>query len=232
MLAFAKTKILLLDDDKSFLKTMAYYLDRNFGGQAIIKQFNNYEIYLEYIAENCFLLENPQELISSFYKKEIGSFDAVKELSSLCPITVIDNNLNQEKNGIDVAKHIKDYFPNSYRILLTGCVDNQNAILLHNNDIINYFINKGSDDALQDLTKAISQSLENISRSFYYDADEVFNNSSIIESDEYISAKRKCLDQFKWSSYITINQDGNLVIMLENDKSIIACYDEVGRRFC
>ncbi|MFO1259139.1 MAG: hypothetical protein U1E78_12120 [Gammaproteobacteria bacterium] len=228
MIADAKAKILILDDDPAFLNVLERYMDQRFKNSVIISGFSNSSSLFEYIQKQCYLPESPQNLIRSFYGNEITSNRAVEtlqELSKLPAILIIDYTLTNEKlSGIDVVTKIREYYPCLFVVLLTAHVDMHDALSLHNNEVIDLFITKENVNALDDLCDYLHKKLSNLKKESYFETDQAFESLEVLDSKHYIQSKASLLNKIPYKAYLTLCSSGKIAVLKEANQVNIYQY--------
>ena len=222
VLAFIKPQIILLDDDQSLLDVIHYYLTEQFKESAIVKTFSKSNDFLGYLEKSCYLPDAPLDIISSFYESEINKeaiLTTLKDLSVLSAIIVLDQELRGERRtGIDISATIREYFPSSYISMLTSNVPNNKAIQLHNNHNIDLFVDKKENDAIHNLYIFLSRQIEAIRNQYALDPIDIFPNSKNLEKDEYAECKRTFIEQFNPMVFLTLNENGDIVILQDGEQ--------------
>jgi hypothetical protein len=223
MLAGAKFKIVILDDDWSFLNVINYYLKQKFDNNVRIKTFNKSPDFISYIRDFCFLPDNPNDILCSFYSLQSTENNIKKtlyDLSYLSAVIVVDQNLRGEKqSGITLSREIREYFPASYIAMLTSNLTSDKAVMLHNENLIDLFVHKDSHDSIEYLFTRLWGQITFKQKDFEYNAEDVFDWESIITEDRYITAKLHLLNSLSYDSFLTINSAGDIAVLKE-DKTI------------
>lgn len=217
MLANAKTKIVLLDDDHAFTEAASYYLDKKFGNAVAISHFNASPSFLEHIHNYCYLPESINELISNFYvgsksKKEVEQ--VLKDLSVLPGIFIVDHQLRNESiDGTKVSQLVKEYIPSSFVIMLTSTVNPTDALNLHNNEIIDLYIRKDDGSPLESICTHLNKRISKLNESAYINPEDAFGFETILENESYISKRNDLLNQVPFKSYLTSTNEGEIAIL-------------------
>lgn len=221
MLAFIKPKIILLDDDQSLLDVIHYYFNEQFKNTVKLTMFSKSCDFLSHLEQHCYLLESPLEIINSFYENEINKeqiIKALKDLSVLSAIIVLDQELRGEVvTGIEISATIREYFPSSYITMLTSNVPNSKAIQLHNDHNIDLFIDKKDTDAIHNLYNYLYKHIETSNSQYTLDPSDVFSQIINLESDQYTTAKHQFLKKINPSCFLTLNGNGDMAIMLDDN---------------
>ncbi len=220
MIAGAKPKILLLDDDAVFLNVLALYLKKRFNSSVHISKFTSAQSFICHIEEHSYLPETQDSIVSSLFAVGISQEkieQALIDLASLPALLVIDHQLRGENtNGIEISKKVREIVPSSYIALLTAEVNVEQAVSLHNHDTINLFVRKDSEDPLnflhQQLIKQIEKSRINI------DLEDIFGFSTVLEMDSYIVKRRELLDELDYQSFIITSKEGDIAVLEQNNK--------------
>lgn len=237
MLADVKRTIILLDDNNGFLTTMTMYLQAYLGDKATILPFSQQTDMVARVKNHHYLVDSANDIIHEFYRQNDPDENYIKSsliaLSELAPIIIIDHELeNQADNGVGVSRRLKEYFPSCRIAMLTGKLDNKMAVDLHNEEIIDMFINKGADHACEQLLAFIHRNLESwqIDEPTY--PETLFSlYTAILEDSNYRKAKEKILSQINYLAYLTTSALGELAI-LGNDKYIYTLkYDQQTKEF-
>ncbi|MFO1259124.1 MAG: hypothetical protein U1E78_12035 [Gammaproteobacteria bacterium] len=228
VIADAKAKILILDDDPVFLDVTARYINQRFNDSAIISKFSNSSSLIEHIQNHCYLPESPQDLIRSFYDNEITPdrvAQTLQELSELPAILIIDYTLTNEKlSGIDVVTKIREYYPCLFVVLLTGHVDMHDALSLHNNEVIDLFITKENVNALDDLCDYLHKKLNNFKKESHFETDEAFKSLEVLDSKHYLQSRESLLNNLPYKAYLTLCSSGKIAVLKEANQINIYQY--------
>lgn len=223
MLAHAKTKIILLDDDAPFLDVINYFIKQRMNDDAIIKSFSKSSEFIYYVQEHCYVSESALDILHPFYNNIIDKqsiHKTLSELSELAAVVVLDQDLKEDPiNGTSLSYQIREYFPSSYICMLTSTVSDNSALELHNNHSIDLFIDKKDPGAFERLSLYLLKYIELIKREQSIDAIEVFDEIGFLENEEYSDNKNKLLKTINYLAFITTNPNGDLAIM-EEDRSI------------
>ncbi len=145
---FFPTKIILIDDDPSFLKTLGLKLSENF----LVETYEDPRKALDNIRESQskFSIMDPAALLdenqsdqdsSSLNLAKINSIVANQEKYSLVTVVIVDY-LMPSMNGIEFLEQVSD-FP-IMKILLTGNADLQLALDAFNRGVVDKFLVKNS----------------------------------------------------------------------------------------
>ena len=235
MLAYIKPKIILLDDDQSLLDVIHYYFTEKFKNHVEVVSFIKSKDLLSYLEKYCYLPDSPLEIISTFYENNKNTENIVKtlkDLSVLSATIVLDHELRGEEiTGIELSNEIREYFPSSYISMLTGNVPSDQAIKLHNNHNIDLFIDKKSSDAIHNLYIYLSKHIEDQKNSFMLDSTDIFNNTNILDSVEYVEQKRLLLEKNNHLSFITLNENGDIAILKNHEYIQLWRYIPSNKRF-
>lgn len=217
MLAGTILKIILLDDEESFLQTCEYFLKSTFSSKIKIHSYSDSNKCLEFLRKSCYLPERPSEILEFYYTQDPSSDLTKRTLQDLLltyGILIIDQNLqNTGMLGIDIIKEIKPLYPSLKVILLTSCVEDKEAIEYHNSDLIDAFINKNRPDCMEVLNKILHNLVEDFYSQFNVDAEEIFNSRSIIDEERYIQQKESILKDSTYQAYITENPCGDIALL-------------------
>lgn len=234
MISSSLTKLAILDDENVFLDSLKLYFESVFRSSIQINLFDTSSNFLEFVDENAFLNDSPDEIINSYYKCPItpsSTLNALNDLAKTCCIAIIDQNLGSEKTkGIDIIQKLRNYYPKTRIILLTSVVDDKTAIDLHNNSSIDCFINKEDPNALSKIESFIQEQIDHTSSLLNPDSCEIFSSSEKIQDQTYQNALKKLIDSTRAISHITTSKDGNISI-LNNNKLTNYIYDDNDREF-
>lgn len=221
VIANAKTKIALLDDDHAFTEAASYYLDKKFGNSVTISAFSSSVRFLEHIHNYCYLPESIYELISNFYSGSKSKKDAeqvLRDLSVLPAILIVDHQLRDEAiNGVKVSHLVKDYIPTSFIIMLTSTMDINGALNLHNNEIIDLYIRKDDEAPLESICSHLEKKISKLNESAYMNPEDAFGFETILENELYISKRSELLNEILFKSYLTLTSDGEIAVLDLND---------------
>ena len=235
MLAYVKPRIILLDDDASLLEVIHYYFNEKFDDTVEVKIFTKSYDLMNYIQENCYLSESPAEILDSFYtsdKNKESIIKTLKDLSVLSATLVVDHELRGEEiTGIELSNELREYFPTSYICMLTSNVPNDQAIKLHNNHNIDLFVDKKNTDAIHNLYTYLSKHINIQKNSYIIDAADIFDNTNILDSQEYINQKIIFLEKNNPFSYLTLNENGDIALIKNNHSISFWRYTPSTKRF-
>ncbi len=228
MIADARTKILLLDDDPAFVEVTARYFESKLGTSVVISRFTHSEKLLEHIFSSCYLPESPQDILNSFYSNKINPKNieqTLKDLSELPALIVIDHQLqNETVTGVDVTKKIKEYIPCPFVALLTSQLNTDNAVELHNNDIIDLFVQKDGVHSLDYIVSHITKQIEKYHEQYNLNVEDIFEFDTVLEEKVYISKRKELLDEMYYKSYLTISNTGDIALLDCNNQVKTYCY--------
>ncbi|KTD06968.1 hypothetical protein [Legionella jamestowniensis] len=235
MLAIAKPKIVLLDDDQSLLEVICYYFHEKFKETVLVEIFSKSQDFFLYIQENCYLSESPSDILNSFYantksKEQIKK--TLKDLSELSAILVIDQELREENvTGIELSNQIRQYFPSAYISMLTSNIPTDKAVELHNNHSIDLFIDKKDINAIHNLYVYLSKQIDEIKNEYMIDPIDIFEYADIFENDEYLNNKNILLERNNPISFLTLNNDGDIAFMKKNKQISFWKYNSQSKQF-
>lgn len=229
MLAYAKPKIVMLDDDASFLDVATYYLEKHLANEALVTKFPYSPQFINYIQNHCYLPESSESILRSFYSSDKSKEkveQTLLDLSELPALLVIDHQLrNEETNGIQISQKIKEYIPHSFIILLTAEVSTDKALELHNNDVIDLFIRKDAPNPMDVVLKHLNQQIEKIKAEFDFDPEDAFGFETTLENEHYINCRDDLLYELDYKSYLTISACGDVAVLDISDKTTYYSYD-------
>ena len=236
MLAHAKGKILLLDDDASFLEVVRCYIDTELDRDKVIEAYTSPEMFTESVKTHSYLPESAHSILDAFYQsKKIDSDLIVKTLNDLADLSaflVIDQNLGPSAtNGTKLANDIRDYFPESYITLLTSTVEIAQAIELHNEGTINLYIDKQSENPLNDLVRHLDKEIQKRDSEFAIDAEDIFGFNTVVNEDIYASRLKDFISHQNYLSFITTSSSGNISIYRDDGKIVNYVYDSIKKDF-
>lgn len=217
MIAQSKPKILLLDDDSSFLDVANYYLEKKFSNTAIITKFTSSIPFFQHIENYCYLPETPKDIIQAFYaneKSQLNIAQTLKDLSELPAILIIDHHLrNETTNGVEISQKIREFFPCHFIILLTSEIDTNKAVNLHNNEIIDLFVRKDDPSPMDYVHSHITKLVNKLKADSYISPQDVFGFENILEDEIYVSKRDELLNEVSYKSYLTISENGNIAVL-------------------
>ncbi|MGE4348886.1 MAG: hypothetical protein AB7D28_03900 [Candidatus Berkiella sp.] len=217
MIADSKTNILLLDDDAAFVEVTSLYLEKKLGQSAKVTYFTDPDHYFNHILSECYLPESPQDIVQTFYANPITN-QSIKQtlldLSELPAILVVDHHLrNQSTNGIEISKKIHEYIPCPFVILLTSELHIVEAIDLHNNDLIDLFVQKNGIQSLDYLANHLEKQIETIKMQFQYNIEDAFGFDTQLETQDYIAKRTELLNEIDYKSYLTVSAQGGIALL-------------------
>lgn len=222
MIASAKPKILLLDDDTAFLDVATYYLEQKFGNNVIVSKFNTSQNFLEHIHNHCYLPETSQDILHSFYSGDKSKADieqALRDLSELPAILVIDHHLRKEiTNGIELSQYVREFVSCPFIILLTAEVDTNKAINLHNNEIIDLFVRKDDTNPMDYVHTHLTKQIAKLLGECNINPEDAFGFETVLEDASYIARRNEVLNEISYRSYLTISDSGDIAILNMNDQ--------------
>lgn len=224
MLAGTTLKIILLDDEESFLQTCEYFLKMTFSSKIQIHSYSDSNRCLEFLRTSCYLPERPSEILEFYYAQD-PSYDLTKrtlqDLLLTYGILIIDQNLqNTRILGIDIIKEIKPLYPSLKFILLTSCVEDKEAIEYHNSELIDAFINKNRPDCMEVLNNILHNLVEDFYSQFNGEAEEIFNTGNILDEERYIKQRESILRDNTYQSYITKTPCGTIALLNDDNELI------------
>lgn len=217
MIADSKTNILLLDDDAAFVEVTSLYLEKKLGQSAKVTYFTDPEHYFNHILSEYYLPETPQDIVQSFYTNPITDLSikqTLQDLSELPAILIIDHHLrNQSINGVEVSQKVHEYIPCPFVILLTSELHVEDAIDLHNNDLIDLFVQKNGVQSLDYLTAHLDKQIRAIKSQFQYNIEDAFGFETQLDSHDYITKRTELLNEIDYKSYLTISTHGDIALL-------------------
>lgn len=217
MIADSKTNILLLDDDAAFVEVTSLYLEKKLGQSAKVAHFTDPDHYFNHILSECYLPESPQDIVQSFYANpitELSIKQTLRDLSELPAILIIDHHLrNQPTNGIEVSKKVHEYIPCPFVILLTSELHVEDAIDLHNNDLIDLFVKKNGVQSLDYLASHLGKQIETIKTQFHYSLEDAFGFETQLDNQVYIAKRTELLNEIDYKSYLTVSAQGDIALL-------------------
>jgi hypothetical protein len=220
MLAYAKPKIVILDDDHTLLDVMQYYFSEYLENTAIIKTFLKSPDFFVYLEEHCYLPEAPAIILASFYDGIINRENIIQtlhDLADLSAIIVLDHELRGEKvTGICLSKTIREYYPASYVSMLTSNVQQNEAIDLHNNQDIDLFVDKNDINAISNLYKYLLKQINFINKDFLIDNFDLFENKENLSNNVYLHQKKILIENNNPQCFLTLNENGDIALMHED----------------
>lgn len=217
LIADSKTNILLLDDDAAFVEVTSLYLKKNLEQSIKVSHFTNAEQYFNHILTECYLPESPQDIVQTFYSNEINDSSitqTLRDLSELPAILIIDHHLrNQSTNGVDVSKKVHEYIPCPFVILLTSELKPEDAIDLHNDDVIDLFVQKNGVESLEFLALHLNKQINMIKSQFQINIEDAFGFETQIEDQDYITKRTELLNEIDYKSYLTVSAQGDIAFL-------------------
>jgi len=229
LIAYAKPKIVMLDDDASFLDVAAYFLEKHLANEALIAKFPFSTQYINHIQNHCYLHDTSESILRSFYssdKSQEKVAQTLHDLAELPALLVIDHQLrNEEANGIQISQKIKEYIPHSFIILLTAEVSTDKALDLHNNDVIDLFIRKDAANPMNVVLKHLNNQIEKIKAAFHFNPEDAFGFETTLENEHYINCRDDLLYELDYKSYLTISACGDIAVLDIDDKTTYYSYD-------
>lgn len=222
LIADTKPKILLLDDDLAFVEVAACYLKKKLGSSALISQFTDSAHFFEHILSDCYLPESPQDILHSFYTNKINPTTiehTLKDLSDLPALLIIDHQLqNESLTGVELTKKIREYIPCPFVALLTAQLDAHNALDLHNNEVIDLFVQKDGIQALEYLVSHLEKQIHKLRNQCDINIEDAFECESILEDKNYILKRKELLNEIDYKSYLTTSNQGDIAVLTVNNQ--------------
>lgn len=229
LIADTKPKILLLDDDSSFVEVAACYLEKKLGRSALISQFTNSEYFFEYILSDCYLPESPQDILHSFYTNKINQTtiaQTLRDLSDLPALLIIDHQLQNEAiTGVELTKKIREYIPCPFVVLLTAQLGTHNAVDLHNNEVIDLFVQKDGIHSLDYILSHLEKQIKRLRSQCDINIEDAFEFETMLEDEMYILKREELLNEIDYKSYLTISRQGEIALLTHNNQVKIFSYD-------
>lgn len=220
MFAYAKPKIIMLDDDHSLLDVMEYYFKEQLQDSVLIKTFSKSCDFLTYLEEYCYLPESPSSILTEFYSGKSSQeriAKTLKDLTQLPAIIILDHELRGEKiTGIDLSTTIREYFPLSYISMLTSNVPSHEAINLHNNHNIDLFLDKKEIHAIQNLYIYLSKQIDTLKNDYLVDCMDLFGKIDNLDDAQYSLQKKELLKKENPQCFLTVNDNGDIAMIQEN----------------
>jgi CheY-like chemotaxis protein len=148
------TNIALVDDNESFLNTLSLHLMQHFSCQTFTNPLdalhyadNLYSVVSSKAAELKTDVDWDRAVFENISSKQ---FD-VKKYNELS-VVIVDYDM-PEINGIEFCARMKD--PSVRKILLTGCASSTDVVTAFNENVIDYYIDKQTDNLLDVLHRTV-----------------------------------------------------------------------------
>lgn len=219
MLCYSKPKLLMTDDDDSFLSITKKYLERYLSDDSLIETFASDAEIIRHIDKNNSDYYSTIDIYQDYLKNRLPLEETLKELELYHPILIIDQNLRGKLTGTDICKIAKDKNPNISIVLLTGEIDYKTATELHNDGIIDCFFRKDESDLIKNISTAITKIINERKKQFSFDGElSVNDNIDVMLEADYRANLTSLLSDIKYKSYIITNHDGDIAIKEANNK--------------
>lgn len=152
---FTPTKVLLVDDDRSFLNSVSTALSTN---------TSTYSLFDDPVQALTLINEEPQNSFGEFSSEEIDHVRVDYDIQDIhteaynhkrfdrISVIIVDYDM-PEMNGIEFCKKIKNN--KIQKIMLTGEADESIAIKAFNDGVISKFVKKGGRATFEELNQAI-----------------------------------------------------------------------------
>ncbi|MFT7386772.1 MAG: CheY-like chemotaxis protein [Candidatus Endobugula sp.] len=148
------TDIVLIDDDEIFLEALSSSLSHEF----VCKTFIDPIEALRYVNNQSYRHLSTLSIKDQRWQENIFSYISNKQSDpskkSELSVVVVDYDM-PVINGIKFCARLKS--PVVRKILLTGCASSKEVVTAFNNNIIDYYIDKNSDDLLADVQRGVTQ---------------------------------------------------------------------------
>lgn len=159
----APTQVIFLDDDRNFLDHLQTYFNNSLKKS---KYFDSARDMLDFLSNQQNIgfsnilttMDDYQEGERNFSIKIANILKLKKQFKKYNKVSVlvIDQNINGFK-GLEILEQLREY--KFFKILLTGVVDNSQAIEALNNNLINVFIEKSRNDLPEYLEMQIKKGI-------------------------------------------------------------------------
>lgn len=235
MICSTNIKLSILDDERVFLDSLKLYFSNKLDERISFNLFCNSSELFTFISETSYIQDSYDEIINSFYSQQINE-ETIKnvlfDLSKASSIAIIDQNLGSEDiSGLEIIEKIRLFFPKTHIGLLTSVIDDREAIELHNNSTIDYFINKSDAHAINKLEKFINQKVKIIKDECNVDFEDIYSNAEISNIEHYEIDLINLLSRIKPLSHIVTSSAGNISLLLKNNNIEHYIYNDKDRKF-
>ncbi len=221
------TTVVLIDDDPSFLKSIAFRLDPNMSYKTYLdprealdylknlksqNKLFSHSVALNPETEN--YIENQfsvQFNLSKIYQ-EVYNPNIFNEVSIIIADYAMPN-----MNGADLFRNLADV--PIKKMMLTGQADESSAVDLFNEGLIDKFILKKNTQTLKDL---INQSIQELQYKYFQDLSEVIFKSlslqpyACFDDPDFIDFFYKIKNDISASSYYMLEPSGSFLFFDEN----------------
>ena len=221
---YFKSKVLLIDDNESFLENLNYKLSDKY----LIDTYENPSKALESILANYSknILANTSNLINEIDDEEDNEyysidFTKIKELSEavnkneVISVIVVDYSMPL-MNGIEFCKKIA-HLP-VLKIMLTGHADFKLAVDSFNQGVIDKFLVKDTKFMLEEIKNTIDIMQDLFFERLSYPLLNCFlsKQDTLITSTGYLSHFQKIINELDIVEYFLLNQHGSYLLNGKN----------------
>lgn len=149
------TNIALVDDNESFLNTMSLHLMQHFSCQTFTNPLDalHYADSLYRVNPACVQPDNDVDWDRAVFENISKKQFDVKKYNELS-VVIVDYDM-PGINGIEFCARMKD--PSVRKILLTGCASSKDVVTAFNENIIDYYIDKQTDNLLDVLHRTVDE---------------------------------------------------------------------------
>ncbi len=227
------TEIILIDDNKNFLKTLTAALGNRFRCRAfedpkqalqyISETVNRIGItinkYIPEVAEDIEIHQKGLVINLSDIHKEIYNMDRFKEIS----VVVVDYGM-PSMNGLELCKKIREIVQAPIKIImLTGEADYELAVQAFNDGLIDKFILKSKTNYVTELGEAIQVLREkyfiDLSKPVYRSLQAA--TQKLLENKAFVDLLKSILDENKSSEFYILDDSFSILFLDEKGENPI-----------
>ena len=216
MIAGAKTKIVMLDDDFAFLEAVKAYINKKMVDEEFTLHFySDIPTFNHHVTDYCYLADSPEQIINSYFSGEKSKANlalTLNDLADLPAMYIIDHELNDpNQNGINVCEELRTIAPTPCIMMLTSKIGAHHALDLHNNKVIDLYLKKESIQTLDSLINYLRKELNTISEGFHFDSPPPLQE--VLENTSYLSHRDMLLREMPHIAYFSYNANGDMAVL-------------------
>lgn len=226
-LCYHPTTIVFVDDNKNFITSIRLEINNIFNCEYFSDSLEALHFFKEEyksspFTDRCFIESENERSDNIFYhinlrkiRKESQIKDRFKEVS----VAVIDYNMPR-MNGLELILKLRAINSSIRIILLTGEADNDIAIKLFNDGVIDKFIKKGTTDLIKVLTSKITESEHNyfakLSQTVFDNINNVSHKLARLRDPVFVEFFNKLCKEKSFIEYYLLDDSGSFLLIDKN----------------
>lgn len=222
---YFKSKVILVDDNKSFLDGLSFKLSENHSVDIYCNPFNaideiisNYNNSILNKATNFLVELEQEENDENYYAVDYSKITGLAEVSNknqIISVVIVDYSMPLI-NGIEFCKKIA-HIP-VLKIMLTGHADFTFAVDAFNKGIIDRFLVKDTPLMIDEIKHGISLMQKRFFEKYSFPLLNCFsiNKQALVTSTEYMTHLQEVMNQFNPIEFYILDVLGSYLIVAED----------------